>query len=310
MGKANKQKPDSKAKAGCFRYPLIVIIAFFIYAPPVCVSKSQNHIFVDGPSDLYDIHSLARRGKTPLVIIYTLFSPKLVNSIDDGKTPLHLAAANGHTFMVHYLVWIKADVNNRGRTTPLEEALISAANINRANRIAKYLIDHGSKINPKSGRAPLSVAVSYCNTEMASYLIDKGADVNYGSPILLATRCDGNMLKLLVDHGANINARYRDGRTFLHQLVLEMPSPRYELFPILAENGIDLNAQDEQGNTFVHLAVNKGDIKFIELAIEYGAAVNINNNEGKSPLDLALEKPKYKITEIIINQLINEASIK
>ncbi|GFO68779.1 hypothetical protein GMLC_23580 [Geomonas limicola] len=83
-----------------------------------------------------------------------------------------------------------------------------------------------------------------------------------------------------------------------------MTNDRYELHAAIAadkffivgkliENGAFVNCQNEQGDTPLHIAVQKKNSHYIRLLITNGADVELPNSEGKTPLDIARTlKPK------------------
>ncbi|MBQ7607277.1 MAG: ankyrin repeat domain-containing protein, partial [Desulfovibrionaceae bacterium] len=131
---------------------------------------------------------------------------------EDGHTPLHWAAGNGHTEVAKLLIDKGADLNakDKGGIMPLHWAAAYGR-----TEVAKLLIDKGRDVNAKSvnNETPLHWAAAYGRTEVAKLLIDKGADlnakdVNNETPLHWAA---GNghteVAKLLIDKGADINAK-------------------------------------------------------------------------------------------------------
>lgn len=115
-------------------------------------------------------------------------NPDLVNSHSaDGFTALGLAAFFGHLLIADELIGLDSNPNiasnNSFKVTPLHSACASS------------------------------------NLEMASLLINHGADVNakqmHGVTPIHSAAHNGqsNLIKLLVDHGADINSKMDDGKT-------------------------------------------------------------------------------------------------
>ena len=54
---------------------------------------------------------------------------------------------------------------------------------------------------------------------------------------------------------------------------------------LLLERGTDVNRYDYNHNTALHLAVMRADLEMIKLLIEHGADLNMENLDGRKPLD-------------------------
>jgi ankyrin repeat protein len=88
---------------------------------------------------------------------------------------------------------------------------------------AAALIDSGVDVNTADGKGtyPLILACSYKdNDEMIALLLEKGADPNvHGpngeTPLGLAAKYSLNAVKMLVNKGADVNARFDPGFTAL-----------------------------------------------------------------------------------------------
>jgi len=56
----------------------------------------------------------------------------------------------------------------------------------------------------------------------------------------------------------------------------------------LIDSGADVNAKNKDGDTPLHTATWKGNIEIVKLLIENGANLNIQDSNGKTPLHLML----------------------
>lgn len=88
-------------------------------------------------------------------------------------------------------------------------------------------------------------------------------------------------VRLLVQAGANVNARDNDGNTPLHEIFLT------DVEEELLKLGADVNARNNDGETPIFTNV---DDDSISLFIEHGADLSIRNNKGQDVVEAAKEK--------------------
>jgi len=146
----------------------------------------------------------------------------------DGDQALMLAAAVGHLEIVKVLLAADADPNAIFATNHDFGTAWMAA-MNRCNKnwleILDAMIAAGVKVNPKSDIyfSPLGYAISkQKDTAMIEELLKRGGDVNIrdsetGETLLIfATKYSSSeVVKALIDAGADLNARNNDGKTAL-----------------------------------------------------------------------------------------------
>jgi ankyrin repeat protein len=133
------------------------------------------------------------------------------------KTPMHVAAREGHTDILLLLLEHGAAVDGRGING---QSPLHRASWNERLEAGLCLLDHGADINARGddGITPLSAAL-YGGAEFTRMLLERGAWVNthgpYGwTPLHLAVvKTNVQAVRLLLEHGADANARDESGST-------------------------------------------------------------------------------------------------
>jgi len=149
-------------------------------------------------------------------------------------------------------------------------------------------------------------ACEQCDVEGAKLLIEKGADVNakfnYGmTAIFHAVSCKNGveLVKLLIENGADVNKRDEDDSTPLH--IVAKNENGYEITTLLLNNGARINAKDKYGFTpLFYAAENENTIEILKLLIECGADINVKNNTGQTPIFASLFNGNYNTTRFLI----------
>ncbi|XP_023313261.1 tankyrase-2-like [Trichogramma pretiosum] len=173
-----------------------------------------------------------------------------------GESPLHMALKWGQKEVTRLLLRYGADPSLAGQdgVTPLH----LAASRKDYSDVAKMLFEVGEKkhrpvrvnARDKEGDTPLHYARSNCV----------------------------KMFELLLRRGADINVTNERGRTALHVIYKHQP--------------VQVNAQDNEGNTPLHLAAEFGKDKAMELLLRNGANPNVPNAKGLTPLHIINENRK------------------
>lgn len=243
----------------------------------------------------------------------------------EGNTALHEAARGGHMEVARLLLGCGARINalNRDGLTPvllavredrrrLVEHLVKQgasvtlhvpAYLGDSERTAE-LIAAGADVNAPGpyGWTPLHVAVFRRRPNIIRLLILAAADLDihakgsvwqsdrrYGSPLHLAAHCGfQDMVEVLVDAGADVNARTRWGETPLY---IAVEQGRTGMVEFLLARGADA---DITGNRHycddmpLGLAVSMGRLDLVKALLAGGADASIKSNTGKTPLHAAI----------------------
>lgn len=152
---------------------------------------------------------------------------------------------------------------------------------------------------------PLLFATNNNRSEIAEFLILKGADINevfmddyYGNtPISFAIRNDNlYLVKLLHENGADIQFRTKLGENYLHFAAAQN---RVDIARYLLDCGIEINSRKSGGLTPLHIAVITGGLEIVYLLIEKGANLNIRCKDNATPLHFGIATRNSEIIDIL-----------
>ena len=200
-----------------------------------------------------------------------------------------------------------------------ERALHTAAYFAQLE-VMKILIDRGASVNGHVW-TPLSGAISSIfflgdrldNEEgavaAARLLLARGANIDlqpdprYGNtiPLLIQAAKTGSvqLVELLLTYGADVNLRFRQGTTVLHEANSGTPG----MFQLLVDHGADLHARDENGESpllRVCHDLNREPEDTVRLLLNLGADICSRNNLEETPLFRAAERGFCRITQVLM----------
>ena len=218
----------------------------------------------------------------------------------DLGTPLDIAKLYKNKMAVDFLLKNNALTKSelRSRDLDLTQISLHKAVQNRDVSTIKRLLAAGADVNIKDedGFTPLQYAAY---KEEAELLVANGADVNTKDKngwSILHTSSDFlvPLAKVVIENGANLDAKTPDGSTPLHHAILHSENI---LAKLLIDNGADVNAIDNDGWVPLHYADDQ--LSIVELLIAKGANVNAKTYDGRTTLDLRSELNQIKYVNLL-----------
>ncbi|MBN1492323.1 MAG: ankyrin repeat domain-containing protein [Phycisphaerae bacterium] len=171
-----------------------------------------------GPKQWSPLHLAAARGQVEAA--KELIAQGAVVNASNGyhHTPLHLAADFGHVEVVRLLVEHKADMTAKTRYGG--DMPIHLAAKQGFAEVVEVLLAAGAKVDSldENRSTALIDAAEMNQPKVAKVLLENGAVVErltaHGMPLHIAAR-DGSkeLIKLLLEHGAGVNAKDKNGWT-------------------------------------------------------------------------------------------------
>ncbi|KAK1765274.1 ankyrin repeat-containing domain protein [Phialemonium atrogriseum] len=233
---------------------------------PHAVDRGDNH----GRTAL---HWAAENGNEEMVQFLIDRDADILKEDKCKDTALHMAARNGHQTIVQTLV---------KKNAPVEAATVRLAAENNHQEVAKFLIQNK---DPEEEDGVIAVE-----------LAQKWPGV--GEILLLRAAGEGHeaVVKLLLEGGASVDAKDRDGQTPLwraawggHEAVVKL----------LLEGGASVDAKDQDGQTPLWRAAGEGHEAVVKLLLEGGASVDAKDQDGQTPLWWAAREGHEAVAKLL-----------
>ncbi len=239
----------------------------------------------------------AIRIKDTAKIKYLLNTGTAPNICDISQTTILMhACENGWIDILEILIAKKADVNkiNLNGKTALNITIASNNISNESrNKIFETLLKNGANPDLKNTdhTLPLMYATSFGMTELVELLVKYKANINTVTKIekitpliLAAMQGKKDIVKILLENGADIDAQRKDGATAL-QLALEANQPSIANYLLSRGANPNLARTDTDACTPLMVAIYKRNFELAkDLINKYSADVDIASTTGWTTL--------------------------
>ncbi|BET37530.1 hypothetical protein SAP269_01190 [Spiroplasma ixodetis] len=294
--------------------------------------NKRDNLFFSTP-----LSKAASKGNLEIVKLLLEKDNSSINYLDKWyRSPLHYASRNGYLEIVKLLLNNDSDVNAKDkdfRESEYYKGVDKHVNNKSEEKIKNKIIYY-------YGNTPLHFAISYNQQIIVKELLNNPnsknkIDVNIKNeydytPLHVATK-EGNLeiVKELLNHPEiDLNIQDNDGNTPLHlffedeqnlqdleneniwqyiknQIINKVNNfnlYKKDIFKLLIENGADVNIQDNKGiSSILHKAIFNENLEIVKELLNHPEIdLNIQDNDGNTPLHFALFKNNLEIVQELI----------
>jgi excisionase family DNA binding protein len=216
--------------------------------------------------------------------------------LKQGWTLLHLAAKSGHSKVVALLLerGAKVDVQTEMRQTPLDVAV--------GTPVAEILKEHEAK---RAAELSLHAAVMAGDVKWVKKHLAAGVDINAKDrgelPLCLAlARHQSEAATLLLKKGADVNKPQQNGEMALHEAA--HAGADNSMLKAILDSGADVNAIGYGNMTALCWAAHAGHEDTLKFLIENGADAGYRAKDGTSPASEAINERHYDLGRYLIDK--------
>ena len=267
------------------------------------IVKYVNHIY---RGDFPECHD------SPTILHFPLGEGELLGDLTavafdandaDGNSPLHLAVSGQHLAATRMLIGLGIDTNPPAVELDNEDL----------NDDIKDDLDMPDPPCPFGIVTPLLMAIALGDTEIVTTLLEsetkphmtgKDLHLDAGALYLATLRAEPEIVKVLLDHGADPNETVSDdwqAQTEWTVMHLAASENLIEVVSELAKHpDCDINQTNVDGSTPLMMCVAKGMRSVSKYLLDHKADPNIKDVDEVGPLEVAVCQSDLSITEMLL----------
>ena len=267
-----KEPKDVNATGGHYVTPLIAALAGRHFQTAKLLRDKGAHPNVERNNT--PLHSAAFYGDVEMVQVLLKYEADVNAQAFAGRTPLDYAS-EGFYF---------------GATTNIALSL---------SKVARLLLEHGADVNARSNHhdIPLHFAAKYGRVEVVRVLLEHVANLGMEdddgktaiqavSEYVNARDSDGQTPLHFASRGPSMEGP---------NIALSLSS----VARLLLEHGADVNARGDDHSTSLHVAVQYGRAEVVRVLLEHGANVAAKDQDGKTASQLSSDMGHEEITKLL-----------
>ncbi len=214
----------------------------------------------------------------------------------DGAKALWIASSNGDTLQVRQLLEAGVPIN---ALLNGETALAGAIQYRRF-QMATFLLDNGADPHaPGRGGSPLTLAANAGLIELVQRMLARSSGP-LEPKVLRWPACCGpiDVMKLLLAAGAEPEG----GGDGIRPLIVAAEAGRLTAVQILLDAGAAVDSRSDSGETALHAAARGGHVAVLTLLLDRGANVNDTGPSARSPLMAACENGREQAALTLVQR--------
>ncbi|XXH00620.1 hypothetical protein Hte_006968 [Hypoxylon texense] len=268
-----------------------------------------------GPSKETLVHIAAYWGHPEMIKLLVSHGAD-PNTLDaDFRSPIYIACNWARPRAVEALIKLGANPNLKAvenQDKPGWSPLAFAIS-NKYVDCARALINGNADPNIVGyGGTPIQYAASKGLLETCEMLLERRADIFHQSikpPILIYAMIRGvpgsrlEIIRLLVDKGARVNAEDASGNTTLMWACWSDDPRKSSIVEYLLEQGADVNCYNHTGVRPVHIAISMGDESLLSLLLrQKHIDLNVLDPDNDTPLKLAIRARHASMVKMLLEK--------